>query len=92
MPVTKKLKKKNYEIPVIIIGERFTRPLQSSFLKAIDKKQHSQCKRPMGICHWIGSHFDNWIDYNGVTFSVMLLEWGCTFSDFWGKKVLHIYC
>ena len=87
MPVTKKLKKKNYEIPVIS-----TRPLQSSFLKAIDKKQQSQCKRLMGICHWTGSHFDDWIDYNGVTFSVMLLEWGCTFSDFWGKKVLHIYC
>ena len=92
MPVTKKLKKKNYEIPVIIIGERFTRPLQSSFLKAIDKKQHSQCKRLMGICRWIGSHFDDWIDYNGVTFSVMLLEWGCTFSNFGGEKVLHIYC
>ena len=92
MPVTKKLKKKNYEIPVISIGERFTRPLQTSFLKAIDKKQHSQCKRLMAICHGIGSHFDDWIDYNEVTFSVMLLEWGCTLSDFWGKKVLHIYC
>ena len=42
----------------------------------------------MGICHWIESHFDDWIDYNGVTFSKELLEWGCTFSDFWGMKVL----
>ena len=48
-------------------------------------------KRLMGICRWIGSHFDNWIDYNGVTFSTVLLEGGCTFSDFGGKKVLHIY-
>ena len=25
-----------------------------------------------------------WIDYNGVAFSIELLEWGRTFSDFWG--------
>ena len=30
------------------------------------------------------------IDYNGVAFSMALLEWGRTFSDFWSKKVLHI--
>ena len=34
-------------------------------------------KRPMGM-----SHFHNWIDYNGVTFSVELLEWGRTFSGY----------
>ena len=28
---------------------------------------------------------------DGVAFSIELLEWGRTFSDFWGKKVLHIY-
>ena len=44
-------------------------------------------KRLMGM----GSHFHDWIDYNGVAFSVELLEWGRTFSDFWGKTVLHIY-
>ena len=44
----------------------------------------------MGICRWMGSHFHNWIDYNGVAFSKELLEWGHTFSDFWGKKDLHI--
>ena len=38
-----------------------------------------------------GSLFHNWIDYHGVTFSLALLEWGSTFSDFWGKTVLHIY-
>ena len=32
-----------------------------------------------------GSHFHNWIDYNGVTFSMELLEWGRTFSG-WGSK------
>ena len=48
-------------------------------------------KRLMEMCHWMGSHFHVWIDYNGVAFSMWLLEWGRTFSNFWGKKVLHIY-
>ena len=47
-------------------------------------------KRLMGMCHWMGSHFHDWFDYNGVAFSLELQEWGCTFLDFWGKKVLHI--
>ena len=41
-------------------------------------------KRLMGMCRWMGSHFHDWIDYNGVAFSIELLEWGRTFSDFWG--------
>ena len=40
---------------------------------------------------WMGSHFHDWIDYNGVAFSQELLEWGRTFSDFWGKRAVHIY-
>ena len=44
----------------------------------------------MGICRSMGSYFHDWIDYNGVVFSKELLEWGHTFSDFWGKKDLHI--
>ena len=32
-------------------------------------------------CRWMGSHFHDWIDYNGVVFSSELLEWGCTFSE-----------
>ena len=39
----------------------------------------------------MGSHFHDWINYNGVAFSIELLEWGRTFSDVWGKKVLRIY-
>ena len=39
-------------------------------------------KRLLGMCRWMGSHFHNWTDYNGVTFSVELLEWGHTFSGF----------
>ena len=38
-------------------------------------------KRLMGMCRWIGSHFHDWIDYNGVAFSIELLEWGRTFSN-----------
>ena len=48
-------------------------------------------KRPLGVCRWMGSHFHDWIDYHGVAFSIELLEWGGTFSDFWGKTVFHIY-
>ena len=40
----------------------------------------------MGMCRWMGSHFHDWIDYNGVAFLVELLEWGRTFSGFLGGK------
>ena len=36
-------------------------------------------KRLLGMCRWMGSHFHNWTDYNGVTF---LVEWGRKFSGF----------
>ena len=26
--------------------------------------------RLMGMCCWMGSHFHDWIDYNGVAFSI----------------------
>ena len=45
----------------------------------------------MGLCRCMGSHFHDWIDYHGVAFSIVLLEWGRTFSDFGGKTVLHTY-
>ena len=45
----------------------------------------------LGMCCWMLSHFHDWIDYNGVAFSIDVLEWGRTFADFWDKKVLHIY-
>ena len=41
-------------------------------------------KRLMGMCCWMWSHFHDWIDCNGVTFLVVLLEWGHTFSGFLG--------
>ena len=42
----------------------------------------------MGMCGWMGPHFDDWIDYNGIVSSIELLEWGRKFS---GKIVFHIY-
>ena len=33
----------------------------------------------------MGSHFHDRIDYNGVAFSIQLLEWGRTYSHF-GRK------
>ena len=39
----------------------------------------------MGMCRWMGSHFHDWSDYNGVAFSIEFLEWGRKFSDFGGK-------
>ena len=40
------------------------------------------------MCRWMGSHFHDWIDYNGVAFSIELLEWGHIFSGFGGKNIL----
>ena len=39
-------------------------------------------KRLLGMCRWMGSHFHDWTDYNGVAFLVELLEWDRTFSGF----------
>ena len=39
-------------------------------------------KRLIGMCRWMGSHFHDCSDYNGVAFSMDLLEWGRKFSDF----------
>ena len=38
--------------------------------------------RLTGMCRWMGSHFHDWIDYNGVACSKELLEWGRIFSGF----------
>ena len=32
-------------------------------------------KKLMGMCRWMGSHFHDWVDCNGVAFSIELLEW-----------------
>ena len=50
----------------------------------VDKRKSpggTSYNRLMGMCPWIGSHVHDWIVYNGVVFSIELLEWGCTFSE-----------
>ena len=44
--------------------------------------------RLMGMCRCMGLYFHEWIDYNGVAFSIELLEWGRIFSKFWSKNIL----
>ena len=37
----------------------------------------------------LGSHFHEWIGYNGVAFSIEMLKWGRTFSgSFFARKLL----
>ena len=43
------------------------------------------------MCRWMGSHFHDWNDHNGVAFSIESLEWGRTFFDFRGKTGLYNY-
>ena len=38
------------------------------------------------MCHWMGSHFYDWIDYNGIAFSIELLEWGSHIFGFLGYE------
>ena len=42
--------------------------------------------RLIGMCRWMASHFHDWIDYNGVAFSIELPEWGRIFSGFGDKN------
>ena len=37
-------------------------------------------ERLMGMCCWIGLHFQDWIDYNGVAFSIEFTRMGSHIS------------
>ena len=39
--------------------------------------------RLIEMCYWMGSHFQDWVDCYGVTFSTKSLEWGRKLSRFW---------
>ena len=47
------------------------------------------------MCRWMGSHFHDWTDYNGVAFLVQLLEFGsdifgiCGIRKFWPERFKH---
>ena len=49
-------------------------------------------KRLMGMCRWVDSHFYDWfINYNGVAFSIELLEYGVAhFRICWVRKFFII--
>ena len=47
-------------------------------------------KRLIGCAGGWGRIFTTGLTMMGSHFSIELLEWGRAFSDFWGKKVLHI--
>ena len=36
-------------------------------------------RRLMGMRRWLGSHFHDWVDYDGVAFSIELLVMGSHF-------------
>ena len=48
-------------------------------------------KRLMRMCRWMGLHFHDWIDYNGVAFSIGL-EWVAHFRIFEVWKTLLLMC
>ena len=41
-------------------------------------------KRLIGMCRWMGSHFHEWIDYNGVAFSIEFTRMASHIFGFWG--------
>ena len=41
-------------------------------------------KRLIGMCRWMGSHFHDWIDYNGVAFSIEFTRMASLIFGFWG--------
>ena len=43
------------------------------------------------MCRLMASHFHDWNDYDGVTFSIELLEWGRTFPDFLGLRQFFLF-
>ena len=56
---------------------------QNSVLHPGPREGLLSSKRLLGMCHWLGSHFHNWTDYN------LVLEWGRKFSGLvWDKKIL----
>ena len=43
------------------------------------------------MCRWMGSLFHDWIDYNGVSFSIELLIMGSHIFEFLGERQFFIF-
>ena len=48
-------------------------------------------KRLMVMSRWMGSRFHDWIDYNGLAFSIELLQLGRTLSYVFGIRQFFIF-
>ena len=49
------------------------------------------CKRLMGMCRWIGSHFHHWVTIMGSHFNIVTRVGVAHFRIFWGKTDLHFF-
>ena len=43
------------------------------------------------MCRWMGSRFHDWIDHNGVAFSIALIQLGRKLSDVFGVRQFFIF-
>ena len=48
-------------------------------------------KKLMGMCCWMGSNFQDWIDSNGVAISIELLEFGVAYFLIFGVRQFFIF-
>ena len=53
--------------------------------KMFNEPPNKRVQRLVGMCSWMGSHFHGQIDYNGVSYSIELLERVAHFWDFGSK-------
>ena len=50
-------------------------------LRLVGRKGGTPLPGLIGMCRWMGWHFHGWSNYNGVAFSIELLECGRKFSE-----------
>ena len=60
-------------------------PCNIAFTKGINSPGGTLLREVIGNVPLDGSHFHDWSDYNGVAFSIELLDRDRNFSDFGGK-------
>ena len=64
-------------------------PLKNGWGRPTHFLRENPCGRGW-MCRWLGSHFHDWVNYDGLAFSIELLVMGSHFQIFWGKTVLHL--
>ena len=43
------------------------------------------------MCRWMGWHFHDWVDYNGVAFSIEFTRMGSDIFGFLGVRLFFIF-